>query len=261
MRRQSGPVLVEPYAGSAAVSLAAFGEKPLTKWPGGKRGYAAEILHWLGVTQPPSELHLADIGGWFYVWRAIEVYGWGSLAPAVERLTVDAPDDVVKPIFRVREREVKAWGAIEPDAPDMVERAALWLWLVVRSFRAGVGKGFHCGQSPTLPLRAMAWTAKPGLPRVHAYPGAELIPPTRGRVVYIDPPYPGTTGYRGTAGHAVEDFRAIALAHQRAGSAVAVSLDRPVGIHARPLTFSGARGRAWSKQQAEWLTLYPQVRP
>lgn len=269
MRRRNGPVLVEPYAGSAAVSMRALGQMPLCAYQGGKRGYAVEILRWLNIDRPPAELHLADVGGWYYVWRAIEVHGWACLLGPLERLYCGETDEQIKPVFQAREREIKAWGVVELDASDVVERAALFLWVLRRSFGNMIGKGYRSRSSRGKgnwwsgddPVRKLGWMSSAGLPRVHAYPGAELIPPSRGRVVYIDPPYPGTTGYRGAAGHAVEDFRAVALAHQRAGSAVAVSLDRPVGIHARPLTFSGAGGRARSKQQAEWLTLYPQVCP
>lgn len=258
------PVLVEPYAGSAAVSLRALGQAPMVSYQGSKRGYAAEILRWLGVEQAPAELHLADVGPWYYVWAAIERHGWACLLAPLEALYCGATDEEVRPVFTSRQSIVRTWGAAEVDAPDVVERAALFLWVLCRSFSGQVGKGYAMSWGPGVgqrwsmaaPLDRLSWLARADLPRVVAYPAAESIAPRRGCVVYLDPPYPGTTGYRVKAGRA-EDYRAVALAHQQAGCLVGVSLDRPVGLHARRLTRAGLAARLHSRQRDEWLSLLP----
>lgn len=78
-----------------------------------------------------------------------------------------------------------------------------------------------------------------------------------GAVVYMDPPYVGTTGYGHDLGR--DAVVNLASAYDAAGAVVCISEAEPIaalGWHATEIT-GGRRGqtRTFSKQQREWLTM------
>lgn len=104
-------------------------------------------------------------------------------------------------------------------------------------------------------LRCIA--ALPDLSRVHVHHGcATELPPYPGAVVYLDPPYQGTTGYGHTLSRA--DVLALAERWRSAGAVVAVSEAEPLplaGWHTHRLPRPCGVVRSWSAQQSEYLTI------
>ncbi len=80
--------------------------------------------------------------------------------------------------------------------------------------------------------------------------------PIPGAIVYIDPDYQGTTGYTHTLPR--EDVIKTACRWRAHGCHVVISEAEPLPIdgwcHVQ-LPPPKGRGRTWSKQRAEWLTI------
>jgi 16S rRNA G966 N2-methylase RsmD len=98
----------------------------------------------------------------------------------------------------------------------------------------------------------------PALPAT-LHPAA--IPPqanARGAVVYIDPPYQDTTGYAHDLPRA--EVERLALAWAEAGATVAISEAEPIALpgweHVQIDGLRRGQKRTFSKQQAEWLTIW-----
>ena len=94
-----------------------------------------------------------------------------------------------------------------------------------------------------------------GLP-LRAWHGAASIPPVGGAVVYIDPPYQGTTGYQ--PGDLDRDGVLTLVERWRsAGSVVAVSETEPLpgGVAVDIGAMVPRQGRRGTLT-AEWLTVY-----
>lgn len=265
--RWSG-VLCEPFAGSAAVSLRALGHVPLVSYRGSKRGYARQILEHMGVDREPEELHLADRGPWYYVWAAVERHGWASMLPHLEALYAGETDEAIRPAWEQRRAAFRRDHTLEPDAPDLPDRAALWLWCLMRSFggagpwagyrpvRQASGDMIAAPDRPARDLRQLLTRPPPA--RVVAYPDALAVPDMPGAAVYLDPPYPETSGYQRNAS-VLDDEALCRVAHHFARAfTVGLSLHREVdGLPARvvDLKYEGGRGRNRSKQQREVLQL------
>jgi hypothetical protein len=258
-------VIVEPYAGSAAVSMQALGLAPACKYQGGKRGYAVDILRHLGVDRPPSALHLADVGGWYYVWAAVERGGWAPILQALDALDVGDTDATIRPAYQARRRAFPRNMTVDFDAPDMAERAALWLWCLFRSFGGGGpwrgygpvrsrNGGINCAPDrPARDVRAIA-AAWPDV-RVYAYPSAAAVPALAGAVVYFDPPYPATAGYSDSAGAPTDEQICAQVHAHHSAAAIGVSLHRPIdGLPLRSVELTKrGRVRSSSAQQRELL--------
>lgn len=63
--------LVEPCAGSAALTRHLLGAGPLVGYQGGKDGYAERIAALMGIAGCPNRVTLADAGPWQHIWRAL----------------------------------------------------------------------------------------------------------------------------------------------------------------------------------------------
>jgi len=260
-------VMVELCAGSAAVSLRWLRAKakPPLSYQGGKRGYADAILEAMGQHPGGGEgcdVVLCEPGPWgesWDLWRTSE-----GRADTIARLEAWAGEDPRALWERLRRAAVPA---------EAGEKVATWA--VLQQFGFGckpvlIGDRWaehgYAGDEARavgagLPWVIAALRALPPLDRVHVHRGpAQTLPPIPGALVYIDPPYEGTTGY----GHAFPRADVLAVAEKwcQAGCVVAVSEACPLPLHGwyhHPLAKSKGFGRTWSKQQHEWLTL--SVRP
>lgn len=251
---------IEPCAGMAAVAMRLWGLDPIIPWLGGKRAYAPAIMAGLGLAagSRAGRLVLADAGPAGAFWSAL-------LGPdgdaVVERIEALAAPVVTEPDARA------LWNA-HGRRPEVRsgEDAAAWVLASGLSFRAGeVGSGYRNGtrdcdlstainRAATAPRAARA--ARAALAGTAVYRDARAIPvEVHGRtVVYLDPPYVGTTGYSADLSRdAVVD---LARRWHAAGAAVLVSEREAVvpGWRAVRVRASGART---TKAAWEYVTLSP----
>lgn len=283
-----GP-LVELCAGSAAVGVRWLraGARPPLAYQGGKRGYADAILdevgEWPGAGSH-SDLILVEPGPWgeaWDLWRTPQ-----GRAGTVDRLRAWQGEDPRTLWDRLRKAPV----------PEGVEdRVAVWAVLQWWSFArmpvaqqggAWRASGFNTAEAyaasihakqvadgkthgnglqaryidQRLPIVVDQIARLPDLSRVRVLRcRAEEVPPIPGALVYIDPPYRGTTC---AYGHDLPGVEALALRWAEEGCRVAVSEAQPLGLPGwRTVKLSAAAGfgRTWSRQKDEWLTISPEA--
>lgn len=261
-------MLIELCAGSAAVSLrylSSTGRPPIA-YQGGKRGYADRILAAMGLAPGAgggSDVVLCEPGPWGEAWDL-----WRT--PAGRAGTID---------------RLRAWGEEDPRAlwerltaapvpTDAAERVATWAVLTHTGFGSkpvlvsdgawdehGLDTGYERGLAWKCGLDGVARRLErlPDLSRVTVFRcDAQEVPPLPGAIVYIDPPYQGTTC---AYGHGLPRAEVLALAERwrAAGAAlVAVSEQEALGLpgwRAHDLGAPAGSRRTWSKQRREVLTL------
>ncbi len=225
------PLFVELCAGLASVSLMLQGGKyarPPVSRLGNKHGYALALLRIMGLR--PGQ--------------GADRYLWCEPNPGCRAL-----------LHAYTDREV-------------MREAARWGWLRRRSHGSGPGEGFRDsngdgrpGQhfAPDAPAAAMG--RAPTLPATIT-PDARAIEPADlppGTVVYMDPPYVGTTGY----GNDLPRSEVVSMARRwaDAGARVASSEAEPIGALVDDGWFTVeitsqriGQKRTFSKQQREWVT-------
>lgn len=156
-------------------------------------------------------------------------------------------------------------ATIHPDALQVDPReVARWCWSVVRTANGGMGSfleaqtGRDGGRNyqPTTPADRLST-----LPTIPAtiHPDALQVDPQQlppGCVVYIDPPYQGTTGYADDLPRA--QVLALAMKWAQAGAAVYISEAVPLNLPGwHHIDIAGERKgqkRTFSKQQREVIT-------
>jgi hypothetical protein len=232
---------------------------------GGKRKFAGAILDALGLRagQGAAQVTLCDAGPWADVWRyvsqGIELQAfmghWNQQSDEGQRLM----------FTEIRDHRLERM-----DGP---EAAAAWLWLQARSYG---GKGPAAGVAPRkitmgprsnhginrYPLDAPAHRLRQLAPLRWA-PTRSLrcdvreVEPVPGAVVYLDPPYQGTTLYDWHLER--DEVLELALRHEAVGAVVVVSEAEPLplpGWHHLEITKRRTgTPRNRSRQQAEWLTM------
>jgi len=262
-------LFVELCAGTAALSLRlsrGWGRPPVSRM-GGKVGYCGAILARLGLV--PGE--------------GADRYLWAEPDPGVGLLLSSYRDpDLAAGAAEVlrswsTEDERALWERLRGEGPfssDRVEprEAARWIWLQGRSmFSKGASSGFAPRESSN---RIKKWgahscgdfatwvSAIPLLKATIAEDARTIDPPIdgSGSVVYIDPPYRGTTGYEHDLGR--DEVVALAERWADSGSIVCISEAEPLEVLTSRGWFSveitGDRvgqGRTFSRQQREWLTM------
>ena len=263
-------IWVEPCAGSLAVGLRLLGvPRSLVGWQGGKSKYADAIMRTLGVERA-AEVWCADVSPWVPCWEALSRAGVAHEAADLcerwwsgVRTTADAR--AVWDVAAVSVREApEVWGAVE---------VASWVVRVMGSVMTSSGTGSKwmreteprahpCGQvdmkgsTAGHVLASRLRTLPPtGLP-LRAWHGAASIPPVGGAVVYLDPPYQGTTGYQ--PGDLDRDgVLTLVESWRSAGSVVAVSETEPLpGGVAVDLGAMIPRPGRRGTLTPEWLTVY-----
>lgn len=287
MRSHPTKLFVELCAGTAALSLTHYAKgaplksrkgafkqvKPPVSRMGSKSGYAEAILDVLGLE--PGE---GQAAGTHYLWcepdpgcrLLLEAYRDASLAKAAadiirgwagedpralwERLRAEGP-----PRYPAEAREVARVAFVQCLAGmslpwgsycDIMGKGG-------RDPRTGQRYAFNLSKNP---IRLDSTPTLPAtiLPDAHAAdPGPALLP---GTVVYIDPPYVGTTQYANKLPRA--DVVALARRWADAGATVCISEAEPIpelvtdGWEVADITGrrKGTR-RTFSKQQSEYLTI------
>lgn len=273
--------LVELCAGSAAVSLRWLSPtgKPPIPYQGGKRAYADAILDAMGLHSGGGagggRVVLVEAGPWGEAWRVWSdprgrrevlswLRAWEDLEP--RKLWQDAVDGgppqgstvrvaywamlqfwsfARKPVF-VRDGEWVAHGFNEAEA-----YAADY----ARDYVAPDGRTWRRNNRRLPELIAALEALDLSRVEVH-HADARTVEPIPGAFVYVDPDYQGTTGYGYTLPR--PDVLNLAERWRAAGAVVAVSEAEPLpleGWHHHRLPSPEGRGRTFSEQQAEWLTL------
>lgn len=281
MSRHPTKLFVELCAGTAALSLAHFAKgaplksrkgafkqvKPPVSRMGSKSGYAEAILDVLGLE--PGE---GQAAGTHYIWcepdpgcrLLLEAYRDAALAKAAADIIRGWADEDPRALWE----RLRAEGP--PRYPADAREVARWLTITAGA-TGGVGgfKGLHClrpsvdGFIPSRSsLSATIEAAEPItaviLPDARATDPWPSLPP--GTVVYIDPPYVGTTQYANKLPRA--DVIALARRWADAGATVCISEAEPIpdlvadGWEVADITGrrKGQR-RTFSKQQSEFLTI------
>jgi hypothetical protein len=255
------PYFVELCAGSAAVSLALVGGcRPPTTWMGGKSRYASAILRVLGLRrgQGAAGLLLAEAGPWADVWRVLADRGNRQRVADLLDCYAD-PDDQA-----VWDRLHAEWR--QDESVTTAESCARWLWLTDRSFGGkGPAAGFdhhHRGGSGRRLARQVTilppFPARTVVLRTDVAALVPRVPLPAGTLVYIDPPYFGTSGYRGVS-LGRSQVLGVARRWADAGATVCLSEAEPLplgaGWHHVELTGCRRGKRTFSVQQREWLTI------
>ena len=266
---------VELCAGTAAVSLRLHHPRarPPVSRMGAKTGYADTILRVLGL-RPGQQ---ADR----YVWCEPDPGVRLLLHAYTDRELATAAADIIRGWEDEDPRAL--WERLRAEGPAVcppvdAREVARWSWIVghVDAHETNLKPQYDPDYSgPWNPCKPSVWLAErytnaPTLPATIADDARAIDPPQLppGVVVYIDPPYLGTTGYA----HAFprSEWLPLVRAWRASGATVCVSEAEPIpelvadGWHAVEIT-NERRGqkRTFSKQQAEWLTLSssPKWRP
>ena len=278
------PLFVELCAGLASVSLVLQGgrhARPPVSRMGNKRGYAEAILWACGLRQGQ--------GAHRFLWcepdpgcsALLRAYGQPEVLREAAAIIRGWADEDPRELWE----RLKAEGPIRGGEAGEVAR---WGWMASRSYRLGFPASganpteLHGGTWRTQGTEALrpprsaaaqceALDTAPTFPAITVAPDAREIDPLdlpAGSVVFIDPPYVGTTGY----GHDLPRAAVVEMARRwkDAGALVCISEQEALpelmaeGWHALDIT-STRKGqkRTFSKQQTEWLTMSeaPRWRP
>ena len=269
------PLFIELCAGTAALSLrlAHPRARPPVSRMGAKTGYADVILRCMGLR--PGQ------GAERYLWCEPDAGVRLLLHAYRDRELATAAADIIR---GWKDEEPRAlWGRLRAEGPAVcppVDPREVARWAFVQANRtphADVWKtvpkaAVACGVEANLSVPGLLsrFVEAPTLPATIAEDARKVDPPRLppGVVVYIDPPYQGTTGYA----HAFPrpEWLPVVRRWRDAGALVVVSEAEPIpdlmaeGWHA--VRIDGERRgqkRTFSKQQAEWLTMSepPRWRP
>ena len=281
-----GWTLIEPCCGSAAVSLALLGaRRPLLPYQGSKWRFRKRLLAVLreaGGSAAPEQLAVFDVGP------------WGRVAPLV--IDRDARTQVVGVLNDYAQRDARAvFDALQhqPVPEDDVEYAAQFLFLQRLAYSGkAVGDrdgrwrspGFNTSSAYGLPGTDRFGAVRPMVPSLidvlRSYDSLRSLPVHGGRVaaqtpvervrrptvVYLDPPYAGSTSYpAGDLSRA--GVVALARAWHDAGAAVVISEGEGIpelaadGWSTAVLNSGRQDSSRFRGKQQEWLTLSPNVAP
>jgi hypothetical protein len=265
----SVPLFVELCAGTAALSVRLQGGKyarPPVSRMGSKVGYADCILRIMGLR--PGQ------GAAQYLWcepdagvrLLLEAYRDHELALAAADIIRGWADEEPRALWE----RLKAEGPVKHIGPREVARwCTLQRWMYANApighdgikwinSRSEGGFTFGANNFGTTETTANGFENLPVHPAT-IHPDALQVDPQQlppGCVVYIDPPYEGTTGYADDLPRA--QVLALAMQWAQAGAAVyiseAVPLDLPGWHHIDIAGERKGQKRTFSKQQREVIT-------
>jgi len=265
-RQPAIPLLVELCAGTAALSLRLerAGARPPVSRMGAKTGYADCILALAG-------LEPGDMAG-HYLWcepddgvrLLLHAYRDADLAQEAARIIRSWADEEPRALWeRLRAEGPARCPPVDPREVARLTMLGQW------SYRRGEpDSGFNNGVQSGEAWNALApETARRvhdagGLPAtIHDDATTAPIPDPlpEGTLVFIDPPYVGTTGYA----HDLDRPAVVRLAQQWAAAGARVMISEAVPIEAlvacgwHAVEVSAMRvgqKRTFSKQQREWVT-------
>ena len=267
--------IIEPFAGTGAVTAGLMGAPAsLVPYQGSKWKYRkaiADVFMSCGFWGVPSSATLIDAGPWGSTRSAV----WGhaaDVALSVERIDASGtPEDVY----------ARLSGASAPDDP--IEFAAEHLWLQRLSFSGKAiglrdGKwrahGLNITSAHGVPASLSFGEVKPLVPALVR--ALRVLPQGRvvgacadassaideagaGDVVYMDPPYAGTTGY--SQGMSRDEVLSLASDAADTGARVVVSEAEPLPLagwaHVQLQTRTQRMHAKSRKVATEWLTVSP----
>jgi hypothetical protein len=263
------PLFVEPCAGTAALSVRLQGGKharPPVSRMGAKTGYADCILRIMGLRPGQGAAH--------YLWcepdagvrLMLEAYRDHALALAAADIIRGWADEEPRALWE----RLRAEGPVQGGEPKELARwCTLQRWMYANApishdgikwinSRSEGGFTFGANNFGTTETTANGFKTLPCLPAT-IHPDALQVEPQPlppGCVVYIDPPYEGTTGYADDLPRA--QVLALAMQWAQAGAAVyiseAVPLDLPGWHHIDIAGERKGQKRTFSKQQREVIT-------
>jgi len=261
---QPVPLFVELCAGTAAVSLRLHhaARRPPVSRQGGKQNYAEATLRVLGLAPGQQALR--------YVWAEPDAGARLLLAsyasPALWAGAALVLDSWQHAQPRALWAALRAEGEPQAATPHALARHVLLEgWTLWGTLYRGPGASELGTVAVTLPGLIKRLQQHEAVPAT-VYAEAREVPVQGGAVVYVDPPYVGTSGYAHDLPRA--EVVQLALRWAAAGSTVVVAEAEPVpelvaaGWHAQELTWArecGRRGRAYSAQKREFITC--NVRP
>ncbi len=283
----TSPLLfAELCCGMAAVSLALFGGVPPVSRMGAKTGYAKTILRVLGI-RPGSGASMVllndpeqDIAR---LWATLlapggrervaeHIRSWiacpspprypgalhGSSCPGCDRCSHKAG--------RWDARDL--WDTLKAERKQGAEDVAKWLYVAGSAYRQGMpdsgfagDPGSNGGRMGDVRDRCLGKLERlPTVPGLVSNLPAEEYPPLGfegRRVLYLDPPYLNTTGYKHQFSR--EALIDVARKWDQAGWEVVISEAEPIAALGWYSVDIGnervGQKRTFSKQQSEWLTM------
>ena len=270
-RSTACPLFVELCAGLASVSLVLQGGKnarPPVSRMGNKRGYAEAILWACGLRQGQ--------GAHRFLWcepdpgcsALLRAYGRPEVLREAAQIIRGWADEDPRELWE----RLKAEGPIRSNEADEVARWGCVVgWALHGQYRGPGSVNQHGRGNITAEGIARRLDAAPTFPAMTVHRDAVKVAPPAlpaGSVVFVDPPYVGTSGYDHDLPRA--DVINLAQRWQAAGALVCISEQEPIaqliadGWHALDITRTRkGRKRTFSRQQAEWLTMSepPKWRP
>ena len=263
-RRPAIPLLVELCAGTAALSLRLerAGARPPVSRMGAKTGYADCILALAGLEPGDMAAHYVLCEPDDGVRLLLHAYRDADLAREAARIIRSWADEEPRALWE----RLRAEGPARCPPVDARE-VARWAAIQANTQKSG---GFDSatvgppGARHPMHMGALAdrgaWSG--GLPAtIHDDATTAPIPDPlpEGTLVFIDPPYVGTTGYA----HDLDRPAVVRLAQQWAAAGARVMISEAVPIEAlvacgwHAVEVSAMRvgqKRTFSKQQREWVT-------
>jgi hypothetical protein len=266
------PLFIELCAGTAAVSLrlARARARPPVSRMGSKAGWGDTLLGLAGLR--PGQ------GAGHYLWcepdpgcrLLLEAYRDAALARAAADIIRGWAGEDPRALWERLRAEGPPRGPEGPvDAGEVARAIITGQWAYRRGSpesgfaEARTGSGSGEGHGDTADMLASRWATAPVMPEATIAPDARTIdPPTLppGTVVFIDPPYFGTTPYAHDLPRA--DVVAIARRWAAAGALVMVCEAEPIpelvaeGWQARDIAHARkGQQRTFSRQQREVVTM------
>lgn len=269
--------LIELCCGTAALAVHAAGvfKRPLVPYQGSKwrvRKHLCDLLASSGYTQP-NRVVLMDVGPWGRAWQ-------GLLDPSTRVEVLQHLRGLVErePSEVYRELETQA----VPEDLDKFTASFLWLqrmaiwgkavgtrgprWSLPgfnKTSAYGVaaterfGEVHPMGPSLVRTLEGFAWERTDGWEAHHASCSDLLFPVTGPTVVYLDPPYAGTTVYPDGDLSRMQVCK-LAEHYKSQGAFVIVSEGTPVveleGWQSRCLVGSTSQDMNFRAKSQEWIT-------
>jgi len=273
---------VEPCCGSASIALALLGaRRPLLPYQGSKWRFRKALrsrFEALGFAGPPGDVFLADAGPWGVV--APTVFTPAPRRAVLERLEALAARDP-------REVYDELHKATVPEEPVDYSAEFLFLQRLAYSGKAvgdpggrWASPGFNSSSAYGLPGTERFGRVNPMIPSLirvlRSYEqlaapslggGRQAARPPTGAVagptlVYLDPPYAGSTGYPGGA-LSREQVVALARGWHEAGATVVVSEAEALpglqaaGWDAERVDAGRNDTSRFRGKQPEWITISP----
>jgi hypothetical protein len=241
-------VLVEPFAGLAALSHSLFWLLPPCSRLGSKAAYAGAIAKALKLQPLPERVILADVDAGLV--RAMK-----ALFHRPQQLALQ----VSKLATRGRDAR-RCWDMAKEERNE--NPAAWWLWAAGAWRGVGRYRGEHIhrpnldGFSPNRDELVRRIASRPILRQVSILRcSAAEVEPFKNATVYLDPPFAGRDRVQYESGVEPFDLEGIARSWVEAGSVVAVSEAKPLrwrGFRSQEIT--GERRGAKSALR-EWLAV------